>query len=273
MSTLPLADIKVGDRARKDMGDIEALARSIQEHGLLHPVVVLRDGTLVAGGRRLAAAGMLGMEEVPVTVVDVADLLSAERDENEVRKNLTPTEAVSLGRLIEEQHRATLPSKTEIARNAGLASQAKRRGEAREVIVQRAQPSREVAAAAVGMSGKTYHYAKKVVEAAEADPEAFGDLPARMDETGQVEGAHNELVRRKTNGEAARSAVHYKAQYPKPNREMERGLITLEGLISGFGLIDLDQLDSTKTEEWGKRLKAAASFLSRLSQKVGRKNV
>lgn len=79
MSTMPLADIRLRDRARKDMGDLEGLAESMKTHGLLHPVVILSDKTLVAGGRRLAAAALLGWEEVPVTVVEVADLLSAEK--------------------------------------------------------------------------------------------------------------------------------------------------------------------------------------------------
>jgi len=35
-----IADIRIGERHRKDMGDIEGLARSIDEIGLLHPVVV-----------------------------------------------------------------------------------------------------------------------------------------------------------------------------------------------------------------------------------------
>ncbi len=38
--TKPIADIKLGQRHRKDLGDIEALAASIKEVGLLHPVVI-----------------------------------------------------------------------------------------------------------------------------------------------------------------------------------------------------------------------------------------
>ena len=50
-----IADIQIGERHRKDMGDIEGLARSIDEIGLLHPVVVRPDGILVAGERRFWA--------------------------------------------------------------------------------------------------------------------------------------------------------------------------------------------------------------------------
>jgi ParB family transcriptional regulator, chromosome partitioning protein len=40
MMMVPLDAIKIGDRIRRDLGDISALAQSIDEHGLLHPIVV-----------------------------------------------------------------------------------------------------------------------------------------------------------------------------------------------------------------------------------------
>lgn len=43
------------------------------------------------------------------------------------------------------------------------------------------------AAAAVGLSHDTYYRVRKVVEAAEADPEQFGDLADEMNETGKVD--------------------------------------------------------------------------------------
>jgi hypothetical protein len=49
----------------------------------------------------------------------------------------------------------------------------------------------------VGMSGKTYEKAKAVVEAAEESRDLFGDLVARMDESGKVDPAFRELQKRK----------------------------------------------------------------------------
>jgi ParB-like nuclease domain len=60
----PIADIQVGTRHRKYMGDIEALAASIAEHGLLNPITVKPDGMLIAGERRLAAV-QLGQDDGP----------------------------------------------------------------------------------------------------------------------------------------------------------------------------------------------------------------
>jgi ParB-like chromosome segregation protein Spo0J len=64
----PIGGITVGKRIRSDLGDIEGLAKSIAEIGLLHPIVITPDGRLIVGVRRLLAAKMLGWKEIPVTI-------------------------------------------------------------------------------------------------------------------------------------------------------------------------------------------------------------
>src|SRR3990167_5914477 len=103
--TLPLTGIVVGRRFREDMGDIASLAASIADVGLLHPIVVTPDGRLIAGTRRLEACRSLGWEEVPVTTILLDDLLRGEYAENSERKALAPTEAVAIGRALEERVR------------------------------------------------------------------------------------------------------------------------------------------------------------------------
>ena len=56
--------------------DLAELASSLQEHGLVQPIVVRATGDryqLIAGQRRLAAARKLGWAKVPVRVLDVDD--------------------------------------------------------------------------------------------------------------------------------------------------------------------------------------------------------
>ena len=84
--------IKIGKRHRRDMGDIDALAKSISEIGLLHPIVVTKDNTLVAGERRLAACKRLGWTDVQVTVVDLGEIARGEFAENAIRKDFVPSE-------------------------------------------------------------------------------------------------------------------------------------------------------------------------------------
>jgi len=59
-------------RTSLDPGRIQELAASIAAHasqgGILQPLLVTPEGTIVAGHRRLAAARQVGMVEVPVVV-------------------------------------------------------------------------------------------------------------------------------------------------------------------------------------------------------------
>jgi ParB-like chromosome segregation protein Spo0J len=69
MDTLPLDRIVVGERHRRDMGDIAGLAASIDAIGLLNPITVDENGRLLAGARRLAACKLLGRKEVEVRIM------------------------------------------------------------------------------------------------------------------------------------------------------------------------------------------------------------
>ena len=51
-SSMPIAAIRVGRRTRRDMGDIDGLAVSMDELGLLQPIVIKPGGRLIAGERR-----------------------------------------------------------------------------------------------------------------------------------------------------------------------------------------------------------------------------
>ena len=73
------------------------LADSIRTHGILQPLLVrpVQDGyELIAGERRLRAAGEAGLEEVPVIVMDAEDVAAIELAlvENLQREDLNPIE-------------------------------------------------------------------------------------------------------------------------------------------------------------------------------------
>jgi len=61
-----LDQIIIGERVRREMGDIGALAASMAELGLVHAVVVRPDGTLIAGARRLLLEAVIALCEIPV---------------------------------------------------------------------------------------------------------------------------------------------------------------------------------------------------------------
>ena len=96
---LPIVDIVIGERFRKDYGDIAELAQSIKDYGLLQPLVVARDGRLMAGGRRLAAVTALAWPTVPVHYIDEVDnilLREIELEENLLREDLSTQEEATL---------------------------------------------------------------------------------------------------------------------------------------------------------------------------------
>jgi len=68
----PIASIRVGQRHRRDLGDIAEFAASIADIGLINPITVDETGQLLAGARRLAACKWLGWKDIPVYVVRCA---------------------------------------------------------------------------------------------------------------------------------------------------------------------------------------------------------
>jgi ParB family transcriptional regulator, chromosome partitioning protein len=91
--------------------ELEALAQSIREKGILQPLLVRplageeADFELVAGERRWRAAQRLGLHDVPVIVRSITDseALEIALVENLQRENLSPLEeAEAYSRLIEE---------------------------------------------------------------------------------------------------------------------------------------------------------------------------
>lgn len=151
---LDIADIKVGSRSRKDMGDLTPLADSIGQEGLLQPIGVTASLELVFGQRRLLAfREVLKRKTILARIVDVTSILAGEYAENEVRKDFSPSERVSIAKTIEAQ----------IGNRQGQRTDGELRGKIPEVAPGRR--TREVAAEKAGFGNdKTYCQAAKVVE-------------------------------------------------------------------------------------------------------------
>lgn len=163
MIELGLSLVKVGDRRREDYGDINALAASIAEHGLLHPIVVDADDNLVAGGRRLRAVEQLGWFSIPVTRLgDLTEtqLREVELEENLRRKDLTQEERDRNLVALIETVKETLPS-------GGIVSNGSR-GPAPD------PSSDKQAAERIGVPRATVQAARDHVEAIDRYPEVRG---------------------------------------------------------------------------------------------------
>jgi ParB family transcriptional regulator, chromosome partitioning protein len=115
-ASLRLSDMVPGKyqpRTRMNEGALYELAESIKVQGIMQPILVRRlsagpnDGKyeIIAGERRYRAAGLAGLDSVPVLVRDVPDESAAAMSliENIQRENLNPLEeAQGLQRLVKE---------------------------------------------------------------------------------------------------------------------------------------------------------------------------
>jgi len=100
---IPIADIIVKKRIRKDMGDIEALAESFKCYGQITPIVVNKKNVLIAGGRRLEAAKLLGWQTINAVISDKTgelEQLELELEENKYRKDFNEAEAAEAAQKI-----------------------------------------------------------------------------------------------------------------------------------------------------------------------------
>ncbi|MBT4512677.1 MAG: ParB N-terminal domain-containing protein, partial [Chloroflexi bacterium] len=117
---------------RRPLRNLEELAESIEQVGLLHPIIINENNRLLAGYHRLEACRSLGWADIPVHILRVDDIEEqlVEIDENLIRNELTILDrAEQLKRrkeLYEELHPET---RRGVA--GGKASGASRRGEKR----------------------------------------------------------------------------------------------------------------------------------------------
>ncbi|MDQ2083664.1 MT-A70 family methyltransferase, partial [Xanthobacteraceae bacterium Astr-EGSB] len=186
-----LHEIDVGDRFRKEEGDIDGLAASIDARGgLLQSVAITPANKLIDGWRRMRAwsrskTGEYGKAPIPVNIVDIDSIIAGEYDANEQRKPFTPSELVAIKRAIEDK----LATEARSRQGHGLTAPGRKmQGE----VAGKGRASDKVGVAA-GVSGRTVEKAERVVEAAERDPGRFGRLREDMDRTGKVDGAYKRL--------------------------------------------------------------------------------
>jgi len=128
LGILSISDIDPGDRARTDYKDLESLANSIQDRGLICPIAVsihpeIKDKYLLAaGGRRMAAVKLLGLPTISCRIYDhiLSDLehLLIEDAENSKREDLEYPEKCRQARRIRDMQEKIYGKKTSTATDA-----------------------------------------------------------------------------------------------------------------------------------------------------------
>lgn len=255
-------EVKVSDRFRQDLGDLSDLKASIDDLGLLHPVVVTADLELVAGQRRLEAMRQLGAIEVDARVVegldDAAALLVAERDENTCRKAMTASELYALGKSLEEMERP----KRAAATTANLPTTPKGSAEP----VGRAY---EVVAPAVDMSPAQWKRLKHIGERAEeGDPVATETMEAINKGTETISGGY-QAVRDKSTGDLGN--VGDKRSVPRkkgPTKQLQQLASKVKDLGNLVRMIDLEGLTKDEADSIAADLAEGLSALNSLKNQL-----
>jgi len=207
MPTRNLSDIVIGDRSRKNMGDIAGLAVSIQKLGLLQPIGIRPDNTLVCGERRICAYRMLDRDTIDVNVCkgleDELKMLEAERDENTCREPMTPLEAENHQQKLMPKYKAVNEVAQQKGREEGASKGGKTAGRGRTKIASpttyrkgkdHSKETAHQAAASTDYSAATLKKVTEVREAAEKDPKTYKPLVDELGEKGaKVDRIHKKF--------------------------------------------------------------------------------
>ena len=119
--TTPVNDLRpnpLNPRGELHVAGLDELADSIRAQGVLQPLLVTPGGVVVAGHRRLAAARLAGLSEVPVVVRDLDAVQQQEimLVENLQRQDLSAVEeARAYRRLLDDGH-----TTAQLARRVGV---------------------------------------------------------------------------------------------------------------------------------------------------------
>ncbi len=114
VAMIPLAHIEVNPfQPRKDFDEValEELAQSLKTHGLIQPITVRRlsgkEYQLISGERRLRAARIAGLKDIPayIRIANDQEMLEMALVENIQREDLNPIEiSITYQRLLDECH-------------------------------------------------------------------------------------------------------------------------------------------------------------------------
>jgi ParB family chromosome partitioning protein len=102
---VPISQIKIKRRVRKDLGNLDDLKDSLRTYGLLNPITINSKYELIAGERRLTAAKEIGWTNINANIIDnLSELeqLEMEIEENNQRKEFTEAELLEGYRRLEK---------------------------------------------------------------------------------------------------------------------------------------------------------------------------
>ena len=190
---IPIESILIRDRTRKHLGDINSLAESIASVGLLQPIVINENNELIDGQRRIKAYEQLGRTEIPIYQVNLEMIILGEFHANTNRKDFTSSERVAISNAVEEFLRkhskgvgrprnVQKSGKTSI-KDSRLSPDSTNEGSENNVVNLTTFSGRikDNVSRYFGISRNALEKEKEIVNAAEQNPELFGELVKKVD--------------------------------------------------------------------------------------------
>jgi ParB/RepB/Spo0J family partition protein len=172
MLTMPLGALREHPLNGKiyftDEADDKELRDSIERDGIIHPIVITKEGKILSGHRRYKAAITLGLHEVPILYCD-----PGMNNDDEIQYLIT----------------------SNMYRAKSMEEKVREGQQLKDVLARKGEKSRDSIGKALDMSGRTFSKAEKVVEAIDAikesDPEQAEHLRQRLNKS--VDGAFKEV--------------------------------------------------------------------------------
>jgi ParB/RepB/Spo0J family partition protein len=222
-----ISHIKMVNRFRKDLGDIDRLAKSIEEVGLLHPVVITENNELVCGRRRIEAFLKLHKTEIEATILSLKleNLARAETEENTVREDFIPAEIAEIDEFYREEEQSAI-----IRKKAGKHSEIFAKGRSSAKI-----------AAIVGVSDRTVEKIRSLKESAASYPAIYGTYWYKVNsQTMSIDRAYKKL-KQHIRKEETRKAAHAQLSSQNSSDEIDLRLGDMRevGKATADGSIDL----------------------------------
>ena len=180
---IPFDSLIITNRTRKDFGDIKSLVESISAVGLLQPIVINENNELIDGQRRIKAYTKLGIKQI----------ILGEFHANSNRKDFTSSERVVISNAIEEflrkhsksvgRPRSVQQSDKSTIKDSRLSPDSTNERCENNVVNLTTFSGRvkDNVSRYFGISRNTLEKEKEIVNAAEQNPESFGELVKKVD--------------------------------------------------------------------------------------------
>jgi hypothetical protein len=173
----------IGTRFRKELGDIDSLAKNISETCLLHPIVINQNSELICGVRRIEAFKALGKSEIPAHIVNLDDIIKGEISENTQRKDFSWEEIIEIKKAVEPEIKKESEKRMLSGKPSANFAEGDKSSSNNNTIPKnysenqtRAKVAKYVSLHGKKISHPTLATAEKVYDVAQKEPATFGQI-------------------------------------------------------------------------------------------------